>query len=95
MPRTSRGQPFARGKRDIEGAQASGDIGSNPTHLAGTQALPVDTSSVQVPKASTGNADGGKPLTQTSSAKFDKVAYQRAYMVKWRAAKKAREGLKP
>jgi hypothetical protein len=31
------------------------------------------------------HADGGKPLTQTRPAKFDKVAYMAKYMAKWRA----------
>lgn len=36
--------------------------------------------SVHIQKASTGNADGGKPLTQTSPTKFDKKEFMKIYM---------------
>lgn len=63
------------------------------TVSAGKKALPVDTNSLQDQNASSGNADGSKPLTQTRPAKFDKKAWMRAnmpaYMKRYRAEVKA------
>lgn len=51
---------------------------------AGTQALPVDTNP---PSEETGaNLTRGVTLGETRP-KFDKVAYQREYMRKWRASR--------
>lgn len=85
-------QHRSHGSSMVEQGGASCD---GPSLLAAGSipALPVDTNSVRVQKASTGNADGGKPLTQTRPAKFDKAAWMRermpAYMRKYRAEVKA------
>lgn len=60
-------------RKDVRGEPLTASGGlvctRDPTNeIAGTQALPVDTNSLQTQKASSGNADGGKPLTQTRPA---------------------------
>lgn len=66
---------------------ASDSLGSGPT-IASAKA-PVTK---QLSKASLGNTDGSDPLKQTRPAKFDKTAYMKTYMVKWRKRQKEKRG---
>jgi len=92
--------PFARGKESAGGAKAARDIGSNPRHPAGTQALPVDTNLiVGVDPAS--KDFGAKVIGRVmedgrieilslthSKAQFNKAEYQRKYMADQRTIKR-------
>lgn len=82
-PRTLLGRKQELGTGSSRGKKtpvASCPPDAKAASVAGTQALPVDTNSLRTHKASSGNADGGKPLAQTRPAKFNKNEYQKAYM---------------